>query len=548
MQSRSQGSGSGARVRVGLATFGLVAAGLTVVAPPAMAAGIVVDSLADTTTAGDGDCTLREAITNANANADTTNGDCAAGGGADVITVTATGKVQLSAELPGIGDAAGLTISGPGAAALSIAGNGQADGTGGILGVGPGSTLTLQKLTITGGNATSSGYTNPDGIWVSQTPVGGGILNFGVLTIEGVTFSGNAAGFGGAIYNGSPAVLTVVDSVLNGNSAKQAGGAIANYGTLTVLRSAFVGNASGSAGSAIFSSGPATVRNSTFVTNSPAAVANAGSLTVTSSTFLANAKGAISTPASSPHAAVSGTALSGGGCSGPILDSGHNVEDGTSCGFTAATSMSSTDPKLGTLANNGGPTPTVLPLAGSPLLDAIPAGTDGLCPTGAGAPATDQRGVARPQGTACDIGAVEVAVTPVDPPVDPPVTPPVTPPAVTPPPASPPVVTPVTTTTTARTYFRYRSSTLTSAQKRDLRALVATIPAGATITGKATGVVRAEGATTADRARALARAKAVRAYLRTLGVTEVSVSNKGRTTSTSAKARRVNVTLTYTTG
>ena len=88
-------------------------------------------------------------------------------------------------------------------------------------------------------------------------------------------------------------------------------------------------------------------------------------------------------------------------------DGGYNFSDDTSCGFVAATSSQKTpnDPMLGALANNGGPTQTLLPLAGSPLLDAIP-------PAACGAN-VDQRGVTRPQGTGCDIGAVEVeALTP----------------------------------------------------------------------------------------------------------------------------------------
>lgn len=57
------------------------------------------------------------------------------------------------------------------------------------------------------------------------------------------------------------------------------------------------------------------------------------------------------------------------------------------------------DPRLGALQNVGGATPVMLPGTDSVALDA------GTCTD---APAADQRGVARPQGAACDIGAVEV--------------------------------------------------------------------------------------------------------------------------------------------
>jgi hypothetical protein len=106
---------------------------------------------------------------------------------------------------------------------------------------------------------------------------------------------------------------------------------------------------------------------------------------------------------------------------------------------------------------------------------------------------------------------------------------------------------PVTTTVTTRAFFALWSTKLSEAQKAALREQVAAIPAGATITARATGVVRAAGATKADRRRALKRANAVRAYLATLGIRDAAVSNKGRTTSTSAKARRVNLTITWTT-
>ena len=88
----------------------------------------------------------------------------------------------------------------------------------------------------------------------------------------------------------------------------------------------------------------------------------------------------------------------GGNASGPIVDAGHNLSSDASCAFTNPTSLNSTDPMLGPLADNGGPTLTMALLPGSP---AIGAG-DPLS-----APPTDQRGVPRPPGLAADIGAYE---------------------------------------------------------------------------------------------------------------------------------------------
>lgn len=76
------------------------------------------------------------------------------------------------------------------------------------------------------------------------------------------------------------------------------------------------------------------------------------------------------------------------------------------CGIPNATDRYATDPLLGPLADNGGPTRTLLPDASSPLVDAIPPGTIELCD---GAISVDQRGVPRPRGEGCDIGAVERA-------------------------------------------------------------------------------------------------------------------------------------------
>ncbi|MCB0115086.1 MAG: hypothetical protein KDD84_13385, partial [Caldilineaceae bacterium] len=83
-----------------------------------------------------------------------------------------------------------------------------------------------------------------------------------------------------------------------------------------------------------------------------------------------------------------------------------NLESTDTCGFNAAGDLPNHDAKLGPLADNGGDTPTHLPADDSPALDQIPAGVN-RCGESIN---SDQRGVTRPQGTGCDIGAVEMAV------------------------------------------------------------------------------------------------------------------------------------------
>ena len=87
--------------------------------------------------------------------------------------------------------------------------------------------------------------------------------------------------------------------------------------------------------------------------------------------------------------------------SGTLTSGGHNLDQGTSCPFTATGDLRGRNPALGSLAPHGGFAPTIAPAAGSPVIDAAEGGS--------GCPATDQRGVARPLGRACDIGAFEAA-------------------------------------------------------------------------------------------------------------------------------------------
>lgn len=83
-------------------------------------------------------------------------------------------------------------------------------------------------------------------------------------------------------------------------------------------------------------------------------------------------------------------------CGGLIESHGNNVASDKSCNLTLPSDKPNVPLKVGTLANNGGPTDTVALLANSPAIDA-----------GADCPPADQRGITRPQGTACDAGAFE---------------------------------------------------------------------------------------------------------------------------------------------
>lgn len=86
------------------------------------------------------------------------------------------------------------------------------------------------------------------------------------------------------------------------------------------------------------------------------------------------------------------------GTGGTWTSLGHNLDSGSTCNFTQPGDLQNTDPKLGPLADNGDTTQTMALLTGSPAIDA---GED------SGSPATDQRGVSRPGGLHCDIGAYE---------------------------------------------------------------------------------------------------------------------------------------------
>lgn len=510
-----------------LASFGAVTV------PTADAAGtIVVNDFSDAlhspgcATTGTGTCTLRDAITFANASP-----------GGDTIHFAQGGTITLGASLPAVaqspGDALtidgtgkGITVDGAGSyqvlivnaattlnlTALTIA-NGKCDSKSGGGGVTNFGTLNVNGVTFSG-NASSNcdgggGISNEKSgtLNVSNNSTfsgnsagnrGGGVSNRGTATISGSTFSGNSSGtrgggmdnrgtatvlnvkflnnnagsytgIGGGISNGGGGALTVRNSDFSANKAQTGGGifngsgtlivkgttftgntttdfgngaGIANSGgtttlnnstlaanstqygggiyvvggTVNVTNSTFSGNSARSGGGGIYTdSGALNVTNSTFSTNwtayGGAIYMNAGTLNVTNSTLSGNRGwsdgGAIYNNGSTAtlyNTIVANNSGSGSECennSGTLTADPYNLDIDSSCGN--ATTRLFGQIALGPLQDNGGPTQTMALGAGSVALDA---GNNAVC-SAAPVNALDQRGLARPQGTSCDVGAYE---------------------------------------------------------------------------------------------------------------------------------------------
>ena len=241
----------------------------------------------------------------------------------------------------------------------------------------------------------------------------------GTFTINRSTFDSNV---GGAIssFGGN---YIINQSLFTNNTAINGGAGIDNSGDLLVVGSLFTGNNfygtghGGSGGGAIRnSSGNVTVANTTFTANAVGTVfQNLGSaVNLVNDTIAGNTDsvgvGVLSNYTMGGTFTLANTIVANNSlppCANlfPFIDGGHNIQyPGTSCGAT----IISVDPKLGALANNGGLTQTIALLPGSPAIDA---GDNAIC---AASPVSnvDQRGVARPFGAQCDIGAYEYNIPP----------------------------------------------------------------------------------------------------------------------------------------
>jgi hypothetical protein len=406
-------------------------AALGIVPLAAQAATIIVTTAGDSGTAAD--CTLRQAIVSMNQGATTSTGCSGNGtfGASNTInfataafpnggtnTITLAGGVLVSN--------VNLTIDATANGNVTI----DANHVSSVMKTAYGSSLNLSHLTLRNGNSAYGGGIDAGAITGggssivmsnstlsgnSATYKGGGI-SIGIgssLLLKNSTLSGNSAPKGGGIYSNGPIALT--DSTLSGNSASLGGGIFSNSGaamaySVTLTRSTLSGNSASNQGGGIRSYSnhvTVTLTNSTLSGNSAPVGAGicstAGGLTLTNSTLSGNTATTSSGNSGGIYIALAGTVFTannsiiGGNTQPHGLDVNRYPDAG-------ANNLIAFNPKLSPLADNGGPTQTMLPQQDSGVINAI------SCTN---APPTDQRGMIRPDpassnmATPCDAGAVE---------------------------------------------------------------------------------------------------------------------------------------------
>jgi hypothetical protein len=290
--------------------------------------------------------------------------------------------------------------------------NGGSDGGGGIY--SNGGQFSLGNSAVDGNTfkllATTDGFSGGGGVYSNGGDVTLAFASIGANTLSVNDSSTSGFDGGGGVYsNGGQ--IGVADSSISQNSAQitaggsgDGGGAIFDNGnnaiyftsTLSGNSITITGSGTQSGGGAINSEGTNFLSNLTIAgnsTNKPGgAIFNQSGLSMKNTIVADN------------------TATPAGNCAGggTFASMGFNLESTNTCQLNATGDLVNTEPGLGPVQNNGGPTPTQALSTGSPAVDA------GSCTDFLGNPlTTDQRGVARPQpaGGKCDIGAFELAPT-----------------------------------------------------------------------------------------------------------------------------------------
>lgn len=368
----------------------------------------------------------------------------------DTIGFCVTGDIVLTSGQIDIDK--NLTLAGPGQSLLSISGNnrsrvfeigsfttvaindvtlhhGKEDHGGGIRNWG---ILSLTRSTVRNNIADSDGggLFNLGAVTLQSSTIsdntamddGGGLFNLGTVTLQSSTVSGNTAmDNGGGFF--SQVQLKLQSSSVSSNTAMNDGGGIYSMNELILQQSTIDAN-TGEDGAGIYNMARADIENSTLANNTAhmagigGGIWNVGSLTLTASTVTGNSAGYGGGISSLSQVyiersliALNTAAIVGPDCSAIssslFISRGYNlIGNNSDCNYTprtgdqVGTAGSPLDPLLDLLQNNGGPTLTQALRSGSPAIDVIPLGNCGV--------SVDQRGIARPQGTSCDVGAVEV--------------------------------------------------------------------------------------------------------------------------------------------
>jgi parallel beta-helix repeat protein/predicted outer membrane repeat protein len=368
------------------------------------------------------------AITNSTVSGNSASGGQGGGiyvaGGPAGETVTVTGST-FSANTAGLG--AGIGGDGQGYPVnVSISGSTFSGNTASSAG---GGIYLYTGVSITISSSTFSNNTAPGG--------GGAVYNFVSTTITNSTFSGNSAnnGQGGAVR--AVQFLTVSNSTFSGNGAQVGGGVYTGFGTgnsspISITGSTFNGNTTSGSGAGLYvdtttnSAGTdLSLANDTFAGNTAGGQGGAlytvdstvhGAIVNTTITSNSASGGGAGLFLATPLITVTNSIIAGNpaglNCAGaPPTDGGNNLTDisGNTCNFSPANNdVLTASPGLGTLGSNGGPTQTIPLLVGSPAIDAAKAAVCASAPVSG----VDQRGITRPQGAGCDIGAYEFVPLP----------------------------------------------------------------------------------------------------------------------------------------
>jgi hypothetical protein len=297
---------------------------------------------------------------------------------------TASGGNAGSGGAAGIGPWAG--DAGRGAAGAS--GNGAA-----IYSV---QSLTAVNCTFSGnaaqsGNSTAGGTDTGSGNGLNgprgPDSLGGGVYHQGSGTFNNCTFANNTVTAGNGGNGGDLYPIGIHTPGKGGDGGNGIGGGIFNTGTVAVLNCTFA--SCGATGGTNGVGGGVSLRGK----DGDPGHGRGGDIAQGSGAFLL--QNSILGASSSGTNAYETTPSH-------ITDVGFNISSDSSLNLSG-TSLKNTDPQLGSLASNGGPTQTIAIQSNSPALNRIPASLS---------PPTDQRGVSRPQGPASDVGAFELATLP----------------------------------------------------------------------------------------------------------------------------------------